>query len=489
MFPVRLLCTLADPTADQVYTAFRIDHDVDYANRSVPISAAPTRPSSRTTQRPSSAMSTHMGDVPMQSSFYSDDGSFQNIEPLTGFSGVETGQESGVLGSTGTAGVLRPATQNYYDTASWALVPATKSTEYIPDAPLDAQIRRDKPGLIKPSVSNHHLPALITILHTIPLARNALLVPTITSSDYWRGEDWWKGAGSAPSIVFNDDPGSEALPELELLYEVQRLIAFLDASDRTYVSLESFLQLDAWTQDRFSSPEERDDSTDVLKFLLRWHYIFGKHAPASHLHGIIRSVVNVNGKRDESSVLNIDLDIDTGLSHPTLYDYIDRTLFGDFDRAHIMEMSNVLILNLGMTGAKRDCKVPHTLYVDRYLEENRAAAETTFAETKKINQRSAELDAEFEKIKWHVPQKVQYPQKMETLKLLETSMKAFESDAESPNHSNDVAVLKHLQALHDSVERKLSGTTNLQSHRSSDIPWPSMGHVLLKTIRFPIGME
>jgi ribosomal protein L9 len=154
-----------------------------------------------------------------------------------------------------------------------------------------------------------------------------------------------------------------------------------------------------------------------------------------------------------------------------------------------MEMSNVLILNLGMTGAKRDCKVPHTLYVDRYLEENRVAAEATFAETKKFNQRSAELDAQIEKIKWHVPQKVQYPQKMETLKLLETSMKAFESDAESPNHSNDVAVLKHLQALHNSVERKLSGTTDLQSHRSSDIPWPSMGHVLFKTIRFSIGME
>ena len=460
---MRLLRTLAGAGADKINIAFRIDHDVDYANRSVPISAAPTRPSSRTTQRPSSAMSTHMGDVPMQSSFYSDGASFQNIEPLTGFSGVETGQESGVVGGTGTTGVLRPATQNYYDTDSWALVPATKSTEYIPDAPLDAQIRRDKPGLIKPSVTNHHLPALITILHSIPLVRNALLAPGITSSSYWRGEDWWKGAGSAASVIFNDDPASEALSELELLYEVQRLVAFLDASDRTYVSLESFLQLDAWTQDRFSSPEERDDSIDVLKFLLRWHWISGKHISASHLNGIIRSVVNVNGKRDESSVLNIDLDIDTGLSNPTLYDYIDRTLFGDFDRAHIVDMSNVLILNLSVTGLKRHCKIPHTLYVDRYLEENREAAEFKFNTTKKHNRRSAELDAEIEKIKWHVPQQVQYPHKMETLKLLETSMKAFESDATTKENDHDVAVLKRLKTLYDSVERKLAGRTYLSS--------------------------
>lgn len=453
MFSLHTACS----TTDRTPTAFNIESEIHYANTGGPISAAPTRPSSRTTQRPSSAMSTHMGDIPMQSSFYSENGSMQNIEPLTGFSGVESGQESGTVGSIGAAG-FRPATQSYYDNASWALVPATKSTEYVPDAPLDAQIRRDKPGLIKPSVTDHNLPALITILHTIPLVRNALLAPDITSNDYWRGEDWWKGTASVASVTVRDDLRSEAVSGLEFLYEVQRLVAFLDASDRTYASLESLLQLDAWTQDSYASPEEQGDLMDVLKFLLRWHWTAEKHAPATNLNGAIRSVVNVNGGREESSVLSIDLDTDTGLASPTLYDYIDRTLFGVANRAHIYEISNVLVLNLMTTGPKRNCKIPPTLFVDRYLEDNRAAAEAIINSTKDYNRRSAELDTRLDELKWHTPETVQYPHRMETLALLKTSMRAFEPDPDSEKEDpKDSAVLKHLKSLYDSVERKLSG--------------------------------
>ena len=454
------------PFTDLTAAAFNIEGGVDYANSGGPISAAPTRPSSRTTQRPGSAMSTQMGDIPMQSSFYSDHGSMQNIEPLTGFSGVESGQESGLVGSTGAA-AFRPATQSYYDNDSWALVPATKSTEYVPDAPLDAQLRRDKPGLIKPSVADYNLPALITILHTIPLVRNALLAPDTISTDYWRGEDWWKGTTSVASVVLRDDLRSEAISELEFLYEVQRLMAFLDASDRTYTSLESLLQLDVWTDDRYSSPEEPGGLTDVLKFLLRWHWTARKHAPATNLDGIIRSVVNVNGGREESSVLSIDLDTDTGLASPTLYDYIDRTLFGVANRAHIYEISNVLVFNLMTTGPKRNCKIPATLYVDRYLEDNRAAAEAIINSTKDYNRQSAEINAKFDQLKWHMPEIVQYPHRMETLTLLKTSMRAFQSDSDVDGEdTKDAAVLRHLKSLHDSVERKLSGRTTPPYYRS-----------------------
>lgn len=444
--------------------AFHIDAtNVDDPNEGG-YSGAPTRPPSRTSQRPGSAMSTNVGDVPMQSSFHSEDGGWHSIEPLTGFSGVENGQESGLLGKAGTAGVLRPATQNYYDSASWALVPATKSTEFIPDAALSDQERTDQPGFIKPTVGNNHLPALITMLHAVPLIRNTLLAPSISTSDYWRGEDWWRGTASAASIVVNDETGTESGPELELLYEVQRLMAFLDASDRTYASLEAFLQLDAWAQPRFAAPDETLDH-DLVKFLMRWSSMRRRHGPDDFPESTLCSEVNVNGKIQRSHVLDIEMaNIGSDFLDPTLYDYIDEILFTDYgSSAHITKPSSVLVISLKPMGSRRNCKIPAILYADRYLEENRAAVEANYAERKKCNEHLGELEAKEEDLKYHSPQKVQYPHKMETLTLLKNSMRAFESDTEAMVESpRDVAVLAHLQSLYEKVEKQLSGKSLMQ---------------------------
>lgn len=452
------------PLADKTRAAFHIDAtNVDDTNNGG-YSAAPTRPPSRSSQRPGSAMSTHMGDVPMQSSFYSEDGSWNNIEPLTGFSGVENSQESGIVGNGGTAGVLRPATQNYYDSASWALVPATKSTEYIPDAALDGQIRKEKPGFIKPTVGDNHLPALITILHSVPHIRNTLLAQELQAANYWRGEDWWKGTSSTTSIFVNDDTGSESGSELEFLYEVQRLMAFLDSSDRSYASLESLLQLDAWAHPRFSAPDEPTHN-DLLKFLMRWSWMYQKHAPAAQIDGVFCSEVNVNGKTQGSHVLEIEMNTTAAnLTEPTLYDYIDELLFTEFGSAHIIKPSSVLVLSLQPGGLKRNCKVPAVLHADRYLEENRGAVEANFNEKKKYKELLTTLEANVESFKYHTPQKVHYPKKMETLTLLKDSMRAFESDTEAMTESpRDVAVLARLQALHDNIEKKLAGKSKFRS--------------------------
>lgn len=461
MFPVRPPHAPADVGANTTHEAFHIDAtNVDDTNNGS-FSAAPTRPPSRTSQHPGSAMSASMGDVPMQSSFYSEDGGWNNIEPLTGFSGVENSQESGVVGKAGTAGVLRPATQNYYDSASWALVPAAKSTEFIPDASLDDQIRKEQPGFIKPAVGDNHLPALITVLHSIPLIRNTLLAPEISTNNYWRGEDWWKGTASAASIIVNDDTGTGTTAELEFLYEVQRLLAFLDASERTYASLEAFLQLDAWAQPRFTVPDEVIGN-DLVKFLMRWSWIYRKHASEPPPESVLCSEVNVNGKVQGSHVLEIEMaNIDTDFLEPTLYDYIDEILFTEYGSAHITKPSSVLVISLKPNGSKRNCKIPAILYADRYLEENRAAVEANYIERKKCNELLGNLEAKVEDLKYHTPQKIQYPHKMETLTLLKNSMRAFKSDTEATVEiPQDVAVLAHLQSLYEKVERQLSGKSN-----------------------------
>lgn len=435
--------------------AFNIEC-VDYANSGGP-STAPTRPPSRTSQH--SAISTHMGDAPIQSRSTSA-GPTWDIEPLTGWTGVETGQESGLVGNTGTAGALRPATQAYYDNASWALVPATKSTEYIPDASLSYQKRDDEPGFLKPLLNKDFLPALLTILHSIPLIRNTLLAPAVSASSYWRGEEWWKGSGTTPvTTTIDNGPGFDPAPELELLYETQRLIAFLDSSDRSYASLESLFQLDGW---KYGDAQEeaafQDD--ELLKYLVRWGRAYDNNVPEARLNGVLRSDVDAGGDRENSYVLDAPIVPDALPKDPTLYDVLDSTLFvSQLHSAHIVDISSVLIFRLmpSKLGSKVNCAIPGTLYADRYVEENRAAVNQLFEAREQYVQALTELDVQVEKIKYHTPEKTKYTKKMETLALLKTSMKAFESDTEGMTESpRDVAVLAQLQALYENIERKLS---------------------------------
>lgn len=406
----------------------------------------------------------------MQSSSSTEFNPYQWPGQLTYFSGVEEldGQELGVVGNAGTGGIFQPATQNYYDSASWAMVPATKSTEYIPDAFLDAQRRKDGPGLIKPPVADHHIPALITILHSIPMLRNALLAPDITTSNYWRGDEWWKGNASAASIVVNDENTCEAASELEFLHEVQRLTAFLDASERTYASLETLLQSDVWTDSRFATCDEPPwEFFDELKFLLRWDAFLRKHAPTAQLDGKLRSTVSARGIKEESTMLEIPLNtLSSDVVDPTLYDYFDELLFDEDGGAHIVKLSNVLVLRLASKGPKRNCTLPKILFADRYLEEHRSEVEAYFNEKKKYNSILAELDEKIDKTKWHVPRKVKYDGKMEITKMLKGSMRAFEPGVREPRPGNEAEIAKdamtftRLQEIHDTVEKKLSGKSD-----------------------------
>jgi hypothetical protein len=147
---------------------------------------------------------------------------------LTVWAGIENSQESGVIGNS--KAIFGPANKDqYYDTAQWAMVPT--ATEVIPD-PIPSQRRREEgqPAILKPSPRFNYLPALIAILHSIPLFRNALLAPNVTQRSYWMGDDWWKGSPALPSRII-DTTEREAVYGRDILYETQRLMAFLDRSE------------------------------------------------------------------------------------------------------------------------------------------------------------------------------------------------------------------------------------------------------------------
>ncbi|KAH8733220.1 hypothetical protein GQ44DRAFT_23252 [Phaeosphaeriaceae sp. PMI808] len=423
-----------DNTSSADLPTFNIDYapGLDNYPHSNEHSRAPTRPPSRTSQR--SAVSTHLGDAPMQS--------------------IENTQESGVVGNAQP--IFGPATRDHYDTTQWALVP--RATEVIPDpAPSDRQREKGQPAVLKPSPRFNYLPALISILHSIPLFRNALLAPTVTQSNYWMGDDWWKGSPEIPSRII-DTENQDEVYRLEILYEAQRLMAFLDTSDRAYATVSSILELDAWKE---FSPMLEDDDDDLLKFLLLWSAAYQAQVPDAQLNGELRSLVNIGSSHVENFVFDATVIREGSKPNRSLYDVLDDNLFTmDTGSAHISTISKVLILRLtsATTNAQGlGCRIPATLYADRYLEVNKPVIDGMYDTMKQYQAQLKDIDTTIQRLKFHTPKEKAKTKPVETLKLIEKSMKAFQPQNEGENPDpKDAAVLSQLQTLYQSIESKLA---------------------------------
>ena len=369
-------------------------------------------------------------------------------------SGIEAPQESGVVGNMNAA--FGPANRAHYDPSQWAIVPT--ATEVIADAyPSQRQRENGQPAILKPSPNFNYLPALIPILHSIPQFRNALLSPGVVDTDYWVGQDWWKGVASPSARIIDETKGLAETHGLDILYETQRLMAFLDNTDRIYGSIDALLDMDAWKESHPPGLEDSDD--DLLKFLLLWSFAFQAQVPNANLNGALRSVVDVAGQQAENFVLNGNVMRTSSWQNLSVYDALDDALFsGSSGTAHLADISNVLILRL--TSSRTDasdlgCRVPATLYADRYMERNKHVIDEMNSDIKQFETKLDSISSQVQRLKYHTPNK-QGAKRVESLKLLETSMKAYQPPADdSESTPEDVAVLAQLRDLHENIERKL----------------------------------
>lgn len=334
------------------------------------------------------------------------------------------------------------------------------ATELISDPiPSQRQRQEGQPAILKPSPNFNYLPTLIPILHSIPQFRNALLSPGVSQKDYWMGEDWWKGNASPSARIIDTTMGLAETHGRDILYETQRLMAFLDNTDRIYGSVSSLLELDAWKESQPPGLEDPDD--ELLKFLILWGFAFQAQVPDADLNGALRSIVDVAGQRFESFVLDGTVTRDSSKPGLSVYDVLDDALFSaSTGSAHLADISNVLILRL--TSSKTDtsdlgCRVPATLYADRYLEKNKHVIDGMYGDMKQYEDQLRDIDAQVQKWKYHTPKK-EGAKRVESLKLLETSMMAFQhSEVDAEPKPEDAQVLAQLKDLYQSIETKLTG--------------------------------
>lgn len=165
-------------------------------------------------------------------------------------------QENGV---TGMGQQFGPALKPQYETSKWSLVPVATSREIV-DHPPPAKRRRleGQPAFLRGSKETGYLGSLLTIYHGIPLAREALLLPSLDVHAYGYVPDWWSGSSdeNRKSLSFEANQQTDN-NRLNLLAEVQCLMAFLDNTKRAYGSVDALTDLYALRTYQPESPFSR----------------------------------------------------------------------------------------------------------------------------------------------------------------------------------------------------------------------------------------
>ena len=296
-------------------------------------------------------------------------------------------QETGV--TTSRAVHFGPATQDYYDSSKWSLTTQTPTEEIVLDPePVERRREVGEPAFLKPAASGHYLGPFLTIVHSIPLAREYMLCRDFTLRNYRHHDEWWNGTQiKTPTILRYDNDGVVETPE-ELIFETQRLMAFLDLTERSYGSVESLARLD------FVSDDDADQV--LVKYIQAWQDVMHRKTHSEDQADVFHSIGVKRNKltgeelgRQSFAVLDLRLEDEVGKPGQTLYDAMDEMIWessttDDKTVAYLERVGDIFAIRVTQanpdSSSGRNIDIPLEWYPDRYLEENQA----TVAEMLKI---------------------------------------------------------------------------------------------------------
>ena len=283
------------------------------------------------------------------------------------------GQENGVTDASGQH--FGPARQTHYDTSQWAMSISGPRAQEILQNP-DPELRKREPGrpaFLKPALGKHLLPPLLTILHAIPMTREAFLMREYMIPDYGQNSEWWDGVSVETPKVVEVDRGYDQDPNWdEILVEAQRLMAFLDHTDRAYGSAEALVNI-SWVR-------EREDA--VSGFLELWRGTAARLPGNKELRDSFVWRVLTEGEVKDYPIIDF-VNLYSSQSNPyyTIYDALDESLWSAFratdaDATQVEQIPKVLIFRLHVVSQpaiSHGIKIPSIWYADRYLKENAGA--------------------------------------------------------------------------------------------------------------------
>lgn len=398
---------------------------------------------------------------------------------------LSIGQESGVIEARKPQ--FGPATRDNYETAKWMMtLPGAHAREILENPEPSYRQREPRgPAFLKPSLEDTRLPALIKILHAIPLAREALLNLDHTIPDYGIDAEWWDGVSIDVRTLQVAYPDAEENQNdsRKVIYEIQRLMAFLDQTERAYGSADGLMQLvkattqcrndqslgnilDAWT----AATLDADPETPLAEILMsEARRIYSEHAePEIHPCWCLE--------------LSIPDNSDSGpIQCRTLYDVVDFALWGSLQEgsseyAYLCKLGDVLCVQLTRQTKDKSTglgiKIPAIWYLDRYLETSREQALDMLAAERALRKEVERIDGAKARITNYKSQTGD--QEYNALALIEQATQHFANrgpaiettsgTSPDPGKDENYRALDELQKLAEQVAQKLKSTGS-QAHR------------------------
>ncbi|KAL8690907.1 MAG: hypothetical protein Q9218_003759 [Villophora microphyllina] len=305
-------------------------------------------------------------------------------------------QESGV---TAPDKYFGPVRNEYHDTKNWIMTTAKPTAKEILLNPEPKFRKRldEAPAFIRPSPAGHRLPGVVTILHAIPAAREVLLNRESLQAKYDHHNEWWDGVPIQSARVVHSEEAHDT-PSPDVIYESQRLMAFLDETERSYGSSEALSAL----------PGLRECNGDyvIREYLDTWSGAVKCHNRSDRIAHIFQS----RGLRTHSGVLQseditnyLDLSVHEPSFEPgqTLYETMDAIMWPDWDgsdpehEVFLDEVADVFIVRIGRGNDKAkslDIKVPPVWYSDRYHKSSQPRIRQMLAARAVIKKEIDELD-------------------------------------------------------------------------------------------------
>lgn len=462
----------------QTYPAFKVEHSDPVPGTS--LVAPPSRPPSRISTKGSNRVTEHKEavDASAQGSSAGTDQKLSLVEReehelqqavAMSLSQNLGQQETGVTSTSQPK--FGPATQDYYDEGDWSMTLFNSTAREIvisPD-PKDRKRVDNQPAFLRPSPDNAYLGGLLTILHSIPLAREALLLRNKVLFNYGHDSQWWNGQPiNLPKIVTIHD-GFEDSDWDDILHETQRLVAFLDSTTRAFGSVDALVAL------RTMSGYE--SVGNIGKFLEKWQEAAVRADPGNQLAAIFSSRALRRPLAEYDEPIDREFFALETFVEPihgqTLYDVLDNLMWADrpgedLDDVWLEHVAETLTIKLESSDSSTpvDVKIPPVFYPDRYLAECRELARDFRLRKLQFYEEIANIDLLINR--FTVP-KSQSHGGLTSREMLEKAADAvpvlLRDVRFAPSAVNmDARQLEsQLRAMASKIERKLKGTLSIHS--------------------------
>lgn len=271
-----------------------------------------------------------------------------------------------------------PANRTNYDENNWAMVlSSTKSF----DPPPSQRKRNSKVPVYLvcrfEQDKKHRLGPLLMILHEIPAARNFFLLLGASSASYGNHKDWWKGEQILARSELSSEEWTHGYEDVNLVDELQRLVAFLDQTDRSYGTADSLCEnqliKSAWGDPILRFYESLYNCSNINELPRMWTTV---------------KIDNSSGESrpQEFAILDFRIPEDTPEVLRNLYSQWDYLFWihqengwqgwdGPQDEslsqiASIQIPAQIMTMRIQIDGTGPAIDVPEVLYIDRYLDSN-----------------------------------------------------------------------------------------------------------------------